>query len=62
MPVGKLERKSLRIIYLLVEAVEVDIIVAAALHFGKLKLLLFRSHIVYINDLGIMLGKFTSYR
>ncbi len=57
MSVRKIDSKTLRVVDLLVKAVEVYIIVSAALHLGELKVLLFFSHVVDVNYLCGVLGK-----
>ena len=52
MSVRQIECQTLRIVYSLIKAVEVDVVIAAALHLCELKCLLFSSHVVDINYLS----------
>ena len=51
MSVGKIYRKTLWVVNDSVKAVEIDIVIAAALHLGELKVLFFLAHIVDVNYL-----------
>ena len=62
MTVGEFKGKSLGVVDLLIEAIEVHVIVTAALHLCEIKAFLFGTHIIDINDLGIILGELASDR
>ena len=53
MPVGEVDRYRLHICYRVRQTVDVDIVVAAALHLDKVEPLALGAHIVDIDELGI---------
>ena len=55
MTVGEPDRKSLGIVDLLVEAVDVDVVVSAGFHLRELECLLFGAHMVDVDKLGARL-------